>query len=151
MVRYETKKIRENLCYKGVVLLRCELTYPRVNICESFFEKICEKCIFWAKEKLYPMLSEEYDSDTDPKKRFTSGYEYRVFIGEKESPDGYMGFTFSATVKKCCDRKNFFERKSDFTVRSSDGLLVSETLIKKYKKRQNKQKSTESTIANDEK
>ena len=111
MIKYETKKIRENMCCNGVSILRCDLSYPAVSVCESFFEEICEKCMLWAKERLYPKIAEEYGNDTDPKKRFTFGYEYRVAITAEESLDGYLCCHFSSCVKKRSAKGIFFEKE----------------------------------------
>ncbi len=141
MLQYEIKKKRESICYKGILLLKSELSYPRVDVCESFFEEICEKCLLWAKERLYPKLTEEYDNDTDPKKRFAFGYEYRVNITAEESLDGYFDCHFLSCVKKRGAKEIFFENEDIFTVREADGVIISQKYLNKLKKWQDKQKN----------
>ena len=151
MIKYETKKIRENMCCNGVPLLRCELSYPTVSVCESFFEEICEKCMLWAKEKLYPKIAEEYVADTDPKKRFTFGYEYRVVIMAEDSLEGYLCCHFSSCVKKRGAKDILFEKEETFAVREADGVIISQKYLNKIKKWQDEQKSRVLTVSNDEK
>ena len=151
MIKCETKKIRENMCCNGVTLLRCEFSYPTVSVCERFFEEICEKCMSWAKEKLYPKIEEEYCNDTDPKKRFTFCYEYRVTITAEESLDGYLCCRFSSGVKKRGVKDILLEKDETFTVREADGVIISQKYLSKIKKRRDKQKSSALTVSNDEK
>ena len=150
MMRYETKKIRENMCYNGVMILRCECTYPCVGVCQGFFEEILKKCLLWAKEKLYTKLIEEYDGDKNPKKRFTFGYEYRARIEEKELFEGYLELVFYSEVKKRGSRELLYKNEKSFTVRLSDGALIPENIALKAKKRQYKQKNDASAVVNDE-
>ncbi len=151
MARLETKKKREELRYNGVVILTCELSYPKAGICESFFEQICEKCLLWAKEKSYQRLSEEYDNDGNPKKRFTFGYEYRVTITTEEGDGEYVNCRFFSRLKKRGSGEIIFESEKDFIMRESDGQIISERYFNRLKKRQDKQKKADASVSNDEK
>jgi len=147
----QTKTVRETMYYKGVMLLRCEIVYPDINVCERFFEEIAEKCVLWSKTKLYDELSEKFEKDTDPKKRFTRGYEYKVLLKEKEKIDGYIVMEVLSCVKKRGEKEARLEEKSKFAVRVSDGSLIPESAMRKLKKRHNKQKKVLRTVANDKK
>ena len=133
-MKYETNIIRKNMCYNGVVLLRCELCYPRIGASESFFEELCERCLIWAKEQLFVSLCEEYTLDKDPKKRFSKGYEYRAFIKAEETHVGYVKCAFSAYFKKIGAYDRTVLCGGDFFVRLSDGCLVPPHYIDKMKK-----------------
>ena len=149
MNRYEIKKKREKMFFCGIPLLQCEFSYPVIDICVEFFDDMCEACFSFAKEKLYPTLAEEYEKDSDPKKRF-GGYEYVACIETGEIYGDIIELIFFATVKRRRSREILTESKNTFNIRLTDGALIPEKLIKRIKKRQNKQKAAESTVSIDE-
>ena len=146
MNRYDIEKKRENLFLGSIVLLQCEFSYPVIDGCVEFFENMCEACFSFAKEKLYPMLVEEYENDSNPKKRFGAGFEYVVRIEEGETVKGFIELTVLTTVKKKRTHEILNESKNAFIIRLSDGALIPEKLMKRIKKRQNKQKKAEPTV-----
>jgi hypothetical protein len=137
MLQFENIRKCEKFYHNGVALLYCDFSYPKIQSCDSFFSEICESCLTWANEKLFPRLCDEYDNNTDSKKRFTKGYEYRVSITSKDCTDGYAECVFLAAVNKRDSRETWYKDENTFVIRLKDGIIISPKIAKRVMKQNN--------------
>lgn len=64
----------------GKPLLICSFSYPLTLCegCDKFLTELVEGCEKWAEVTLFRLLSDEYDADPDPKKRFRPAARYSL-------------------------------------------------------------------------
>lgn len=66
--------------HEGKPLLICSFSYPQTLCegCDKFLAELVGGCEKWAEERLFRLLSGEYDADPDPKKRFRPAARYSL-------------------------------------------------------------------------
>lgn len=116
----------------GKPLLICSFSYPLTLCegCDKFLAELVEGCEKWAEERLFRLLSGEYDADPDPKKRFHPAARYSLdceAVSEEplsvivraslRLPDGERvasrrGFVFSTEDGGVLPPETFFDRRT---------------------------------------
>ena len=131
--RAERIKRRFSVREEGVLLVRCSVSYDRIDGADgynSFCEELIANCEKWARETLGEQVRAEYNACEDKEKRFRfCGYEYSLCCQITEEDEQ----AFSVIIEASLWRKG---NKSSNTARylrrwrKSDLSLIPEKRLK---------------------
>jgi len=134
MVEYS--KICEKLRYGGVPVLNINVSFPE----HEFLREIAEASLQWAKTALFDKVCQEYEIDTDPRKKFNFGYDYKYNCVICFCCDGFISAKSDVSLKDRRSRNTVAENEFGLVIRESDGAVLpieavaDKNTVKNYRK-----------------
>lgn len=133
---FRERIICEKLRYSGIAVLNVSLAFPEYG----FLSEIAENAHEWSKKTLFESVCREYDSDSDPKKRFFFGYDYSFFCKMCFCDDGIISAKIRVLLKERNKRTVVAKNEFGVVVRERDSAILpieamaDKKTVKKYRK-----------------
>ena len=132
----EYSKICEKMRYGGILVLNIVMNFPE----REFLREIAEASLNWAKTSLFDKICAEYESSSDPKKKFKFGYEYKFNTVISCCRDGIISTKTDVSLKDRRTGKIMYFNELGLVIRESDGAILpieavaDRKTVKKYRK-----------------
>ena len=117
---FERIKICEKIKLDGVPVLNISVSFSEY----PFFRELAGNAAEWAKNILYPSICDEYMKCSDPRKRFSFGYNYSFECKACYRSGDMISVKIKAALKKRAERHEIASNNYGLVIRESDGIIL---------------------------